>query len=395
MQNNKYTFKVPRLQLDITAVQNTKVTVKVPPLRFKAEKFLNKGESVTITLPRGTEIYGSKRSSNTVLIDSTADVSVTSHNYKDYTGDSSVVYPITEWDREYYIFTPGKFKYQEFSVINGKVKNRVQIFPEGLIFFEGRNYVQGSQMVIDLKPFESVVLNSINNLSGTRVISEDPVGVVTGHTCIARFSRCDHVYEQLLPVSRWGSSFIVPSLAYQKKFDSVYLQASQPTKIIVNRDKTKEYVRLTKGQVKELTIRHPESMSIQADHGIQVLMFFNGVKLGWYKYYDPFLMTILPTDHFCSSYSLEAQNGFENQALIVAHTGQLGKMQFDGGKLPGNLQWKNVPGTDYSWSKMSYKQTSGRNSHTLSSSGSPFALYSVGFDQRIGYGSIGQCLQPG
>lgn len=394
MQNyNSYITSRP--QLYITAVQDAHVTVKVPPLNFKAEKFLRKGESVTISLPPRTEINGNKRSSNTVLVVSTADVSVTSENYKEFTGDSSVVYPITEWDREYYICTPRGSGSKEFSVTNGKVENRVQIFPGALISFEGRHYRPGSQMVIDLKPFESLLIQTRKDLSGTRVISQAPVGVVTGHICFSRFSRCDHVYEQLLPVSKWGSSFIIPSVVYQRKFDTVYIQASQPTKIIINRNKKKQYMGLTRGQVKEIKIIYPESISLQADHGIQVLMIFNGVTFRRLKTFDPFLMTILPTDQFCSSYSLEAPKGFEDNDLIVAHRGETGKIKLDGQQLPDNLQWRNVPGTDYSWTTMTYKRTTGTISHTLSSSGSPFALYKVGFDTRIGYGSMGQCLQPG
>lgn len=399
MQNYKPRYNSPRFQLYITAVQaNAKVTVQVPPLNFKQEKILNAGERVTISLPTSVEIYGSTKSPNTVRIEASADVTVTSFNYKLFTADTSVVYPTTEWGTEYFIFTPaGSFygTYREFSVTNGKKSNKVEIFPQGSIKFQGRVYKSGSRMVIGLQPYESVQLQSSKELSGTRVASQHPVAVVTGHTCAWRFARCNHVHEQLLPVSRWGSSFIVPPLIFQKKYDSVYLQASQPTRVTVQYSNRKDFLSLTRGKVMEIRYRNPETLSIQADHGIQVLMLFNGVMRYWLHYYDPFLMTILPTDRFCSSYSLEALESFENQALIVAQTSAVAELRFDGANLPRNVQWKKVAGTDFSWAQMFYKKNPGNNKHTLSSSGSRFALYSIGVSQMNGYGAPGQCIQPG
>lgn len=398
MQNYVPHYDTPRFQLYITAVQaNAKVTVQVPPLNFKQEKTLNAGEGVTINLPTSVEMYDSKKSPNTVRIEASADVTVTSFNSKLYTADTSVVYPTSEWGTEYFIFTPPGTPfgtYKEFAVTNGKEINKVEIFPQSPINFQGRVYQSGSQMVIDLQPYESVQLQSTYELSGTRVASQHPVAVVTGHTCTWRFSKCNHVYEQLLPVSRWGSSFIVPPLSFQKKYDSVYLQASQPTKVTVQYGNRKDVLSLTRGEITEIGCHHPETLTIKADQGIQVLMLFNGVTLSWSRYYDPFLTTILPTDRFCSSYLLQALEGFENHALIVAKTSAVAELCIDGKNLARDVLWREVAGTEFSWTQMSYKQ-SPSNRHTVSSSGSPFALYSIGVSEMNGYGTPAQCLQPG
>ncbi|XP_032374142.1 IgGFc-binding protein isoform X1 [Etheostoma spectabile] len=399
MQNYAPNYDSPRFQLYITAVQaNAKVKVQVPPLNFKQEKTLNAGESVTISLPTSVEMYGSQKSPNTVRIEASADVTITSFSSKLYTADTSVVYPTTEWGTEYFIFTPsgspyGSFK--EFSVTNGKESNKVEIFPLGSINFQGRVYESGSRMLIDLQPFESVQLQSVYELSGTRVASQLPVAVVTGHTCTWQFSKCNHVYEQLLPVSRWGSSFIVPPLTFQDRYDSVFLLASQPTRATVQYGNREDVLTMTRGQIMEVRYHNPETLSIQADHGIQVLMLFNGVTKSFFSFYDPFLMTILSTDRFCSSYSLEALEGFENQALIVAQTSAMAELRIDGTNMPHNVEWKKIAGTAFSWAEMPYKQNPGNNKHTVSSSGSRFALYSIGVSQMNGYGAPGQCIQQG
>lgn len=398
LQNYGQNVHNGNLELYITAAQaNAKVTVKMPLLKFRQEKSLNAGESVTIKIPNRAEMWGSRKFKNTVLIQASADVTVTSFNHKPYTGDTSVVYPTTKWGKEYFIFTPAKSSYgafKEFSVTNGKERNNVNIILKGTIVFMNRVHKKGTRMVINLQPYESVQFQCRDDLSGTRVVSKHPVAVVTGHTCSFVFSKCNHVYEQLLPVSSWGSSFIVPPVRFQTKYDSVFIQASQHTRVTVNKGTRRVVLHLARGDTKEIRYHKYETLSIQANHGIQVLMHFNGVTYNSYCY-DPFLITVLPIDQFCSFYSITALNGFNNNALIVAQTSALAKMRFDGKNMPRNVKWKKVPGTDFSWAQMSYKQTRDKNIHTLSSSGSPFALYSIGFLQRDAYGSIGQCLEPG
>lgn len=397
MENYRPRYDTPRFQLYITAVQaNAKVTVEVPPLNFKQEKTLNAGEGVTVDLPKAVEMYDTVTSPNTVRIEASADVTVTSFSYKAYTSDTSVVYPITEWGTEYFIITPANMRYgsgEEFSVTNGKLVNKVEIFPQGTVKFNRRVYKSGSRMIIELQPYESIQIQGKKDLSGTRVASQHPVAVFAGHTCVTRFSKCDHVYEQLLPVSSWGSNFIVPPVSFQKKYDSLYIQASQTTRVTVQNSKRENAFSLSRGQVKEIKVSDVDALSIHADHGIQVLLLFNGVRSGWYKHYDPFLMTIMPTDHFCSSYALGAIDGFQNKALIVAQTSATAEVRVDNENL--RLQWKKVKGTDFSWAEMPYKQAGGSNRHIVSSSESHFAVYSIGVSNRNGYGAPAQCVKPG
>ncbi|XP_034029562.1 IgGFc-binding protein-like [Thalassophryne amazonica] len=391
MQNYAPNYDTPNFHLSITALnQRAEVTVKVPALNFKQERSLKPGEMVTIDLPTGVELFGSMKSSNTVFIEASADVAVTSLNCKQYTSDTSVVYPVTEWGTEYYIFTPaispgGTFK--EFSVTNGKEKNTVQVFPQSQIIFEGRNYQPGTTIVIELQPYQSVQLQSTGDLSGSRIATQHPVAVFSGHTCTWRFSTCDHVYEQLLPVSRWGTNFIVSSVNFQNQFDSVYIQASQNTQVKVQNGQHTDVMSLVKGQVKEIQSRYPEILSIQADNGIQVLLLFNGVKN-----YDPFLMTIVPTNRFCSSYSLEALNGFINQAMLVAKDSEIAQLRVNGEKLSHDIQWQKVAGTNFMWTQI--ELLSSNKQYTVTSSGSSFGLYSIGFKYAESYGSPAQCLQP-
>ncbi|KAK7886664.1 hypothetical protein WMY93_026285 [Mugilogobius chulae] len=365
LQNYLPNYDTPTFQLYISALQtNTKVTV-------------NLGKTVIISLPRKVELDGTGISSNTVRIEASGQVVVTSSNNKYLTTETSLLLPISEWGTEYYIFT-------SFAVTSGKEPSRVEIFLNGAVRYERRVYRKGSQLQLDLQPYQSVQLQSTDDLTGTQITSSKPVGVFTGHSCTWHFSKCNHICEQLLPVSKWGSNFIVPPLSFQRKFDSVFIQASQNTRVTVQSDKGKDVFNLNKGGTKEVTYKDPTTLAIEADQPIQVLLLFNGVTLNRNKYFDPFLMTIVPTNRFCSSYALQGINGFDNQALIVAKTNEM-----------LDIKWRRVEGTDYSWAKVSYSLARDGSSPTVSSSGPSFGLYSIGVAEMNGYGSPGQCIKPG
>uniref|UniRef100_A0A672F8Q3 Fc fragment of IgG binding protein n=1 Tax=Salarias fasciatus TaxID=181472 RepID=A0A672F8Q3_SALFA len=366
LQNYLGSYDTPHLQLYIMAAQaDAKVTVQVPSLYFKEEKTLKAGEATIIKLPGAAELADSKRSFNTVHIEASANVAVMSLSSKKNTADTSVIYPMSEWGTEYFVFTPtgspgGTFK--EFSVINGKESNQVVISPRASIRFEGRVYSAGRQMVIDLKPYENVQLLSEGDLSGTEVSAQQPIAVFSGHTCTWEFSKCNHVYEQLLPVSAWGSSFMVPPLSFQPKYDNVYIQASQPTKVTIKNGMQTQAVNLNSGQSMVVNYHYPGALHIEADHGIQVLLQYNGVRTNQGKIYDPFLVTILPPNRFCSSYSFEALAGYENKVLIVAQTSAVPFLHMDSKPLLSDVQWKQIASTDYSWTEI---QVTDAHSHVV------------------------------
>lgn len=380
-----------QLQLFITAVEdNARVTVKTSILNFQQDKTLRLGETFTVSVPPHCELNSKQSDLCSVIVHASADVAITALNYKFRTADTSVVYPTTEWGTEYYVLTPTNLNNKEFSVTNGNDNNRVTVFVEGSFTFKGAVYTKGSKLALSLKPYESVIFESVYDLTGTRITSEKPVAVFTGHTCtIVLYNYCNHVYEQLLPVNKWGSTFIVPPVPLQSIYDIVYVTASQRTQINVKSDKNPYFVNLAAGASQQLKTSQSSPLYLQADHGIQVLMFFSGAKIGA-TYYDAFLLSVLSTDRYCSHYSLMALENFDNAALVVAPNTALPKLTLDNKPLPQNTKWKSFPGTEYFWTQIDCNK-----GNILSSSSVPFALYSLGFADRNGYGSAGHCVQPG
>ncbi|KAG5855800.1 hypothetical protein ANANG_G00000440 [Anguilla anguilla] len=397
MQNYLPDYKDASFQIQISALHaNTKVKVSVPQMGFVQERTLGAGEGTTIQMPSDVEIYGSQKSSKTVLIEATQEVMVLSLNSKLYTADTSLVYPVTKWGTEYYVFTPSTSPlgtFEEFSVTNHKQRNTVQIFPRVPVRFQGETFIPGSTINVELEPFESLQIQSYNDLTGTRVLSTLPVAVSSGHTCTWRFSKCNHVYEQLLPVQNWGKNFLLAPMRFQTRYDSVYVQASQTTQVVIKSGGQDKVMLLNKGQIEEFRIEMNNGALITANQGIQVLYLFNGVRVSGLLMYDPFLMTVLSTDYFCSSYTLNGQAGFDNKALFLIRNSDLPGLRFDNAPLPSNVQFTPIGGSEFSWAEVPFK--AGFGQHSASQPTASFGVYSIGVSQMNGYGAPALCGQSG
>lgn len=383
-----------QLQLIITAVEdNAKVTVKASIINYVKVQTLRLGQKVTVTIPSGCELNSQQKNLCSVIVRASADVSITAYNHKTRTTDTALIYPTTELGREYYVLTPPKHQGKEFSITNYKKSNKVTVFVQSHVWYKGAMYRKGTKLTLNLKPYESVFFQSNDDLTGTRVTAQQPVAVFTGHACTTvLFKYCNHVYEQLLPVNKWGSTYIVPPFPEQSRYDVVYVTASRLTEIRVRSGKRKYSRSLSAGQTQFFKTSKGSPLSLQANNGIQVIMFFSGIKKYVNRdlvYYDAFMLSVLSTDKYCSHYSLGPLKDFDNEALIVAPTTAMSKLTLDNKPLPKSA-WKHIPETPYVWT-----QIDANRGKILSSSSVPFALYSVGFANRNGYGSAGQCAQPG
>ncbi|XP_026999588.2 IgGFc-binding protein [Tachysurus fulvidraco] len=402
MQNYKYTG-VPHFSVDVSSPPSSLLStnVKVTALGNVFEATLQPGTGKSFLLPDGVEMTGSSQNRQTVQVEADQDVLVLSLNYKPYTADTSVIYPIKDWGTEYYLYTPQMGppgQYKEFSITNQGIQNSVAILFNGMVTFAGQQYTRGSTLIINLEPFESVQIQSEEDLTGSKVSAKQPVAVFTGHSCTWYFTDCNHVYEQLLPVSSWGKEFVVATLAYKKpsyRFDTVVIQASENTEIqITTQDgvDSKTPKQMAAGETLYMNLPYPNSLHVIADKAVQVLYQFNGGITEGGETNDPFLITVLPVNRFSTSYTMDSQVGFTNEAIIIAQTKDLGKMTLDNKPLPNDLQWTQAGKSEYSWTQFSYAE--GTGFHQVSHSDSPFALYSFGASKENGYGSPAPANPP-
>ncbi|KAM9299516.1 IgGFc-binding protein-like [Gastrophryne carolinensis] len=232
---------------------------------------------------------------------------------------------------------------------------------------------------------------SSDDLSGSLVMANKNVAVISGHTCAQKNTRCNHVLEQLHPVRNWGTNFVVAPFSFQQSSDTIYILAAKPTEVTVVSGETKKKENLVAGQVFNVEI-FKTAVRIEANDGVQVIFLSSGGR-GRRSEYGPFMMNIIDTDSYCSAYAVFGQQGTENIVILVAENAALKEITFDG-KPFNNQNWNPIEGTEFNWLEHSFG--SSMTTHKVENPTSRFGLQSLGISLPFSYGSPGACVKdPG
>ncbi|XP_065432484.1 adhesion G protein-coupled receptor E3-like isoform X1 [Chrysemys picta bellii] len=380
----------------------TSVSVSISNYQFDKKIMVNWGEMVRVSLPESVGIKGTTNFSNVVLVKADKDISVVSVSNKHVSPETTVLYPVSSLGNEHYIVTPSTESldsYPEFSVMTYQEPNSVEVHVKGKLHYLIQDNSTGSRLTIKLHAFQGIQFQGIGDLSGTRIVSEKPVAILVGQRCFCNNTKCNHVFEQLLPVCSWGTKYIVPPLPWQKVDEIVYITASRNTTVLYQLGEQAETVTLAGGSVLQRPVKPWIPVYISANVGIQVVFYSVGAPLPNSSH--AFLMNVPDVASYCQMYSINAQEGFENFALMVANTAETGAIILDNQPVR-DVVWNRVPGTEFVWGMrtlvpanrshaVEHPLVPANRSHAVEHPSSPFALLSVGTAAMDSYGIPGSC----
>ncbi|KAM9115109.1 uncharacterized protein ACDP82_018542 isoform 2-T2 [Pangshura tecta] len=357
--------------------------------KFEKKIIVNRGEIQWVRVPESVGIKGSTKFPNVVLVKADKDISVVSVSNKHMNPETTVLYPVSSLGKEHYIVTPSTQSldsYPEFSVMTYEDRNSVEVHVKGKLHYLTQVYSTGNKLEIKLRAFQGYQFQGIGDLSGTRIVSEKPVAVLVGQVCFCNNTKCNHVFEQLLPVCSWGTTYIIPPLPWQKVNETVYITASQSTTVLYQLGEQPETVTLAGGSVLQRPVKPSIPVSISANVSIQVMFYSVGTAVPNSSH--AFLMNVPDVASYCRMYYLNAQEGFENFALMVANASETGTIILDN-QPRRDVVWNRVPGTDFVWGMRPLGPAI--SSHAVEHPSSPFALLSVGTATMDSYGIPGSC----
>lgn len=372
-----YQYGKASLNLSITA-QNSPaiVQIEIKALSYNEKVNIERGETKRIVLPANTEIEGDGVFRKTVYISSTADISVVSFNLKEFSGDSSVIFPINQLGRSYVVFTPntGPSPYKKLvAIINGNYVNTVDIVTiSGFLIWKTTK-----TKTITLSPFEVYQLRSQENLSGTKISSTSPVAVLAGHECSMIIDTCEHVFEQLVPIESLSNEYLVPAMHQSFSKDTAYVVAPEDNTVvsIFSSNRYPKKRKLNSGEVLAVDLSKKAKL-IQSSKNIMVMYFSSNFPN------DEFLTNVIPTTEMSKSWTIHSQDGFDNTVVVVAEAASASTIS-------GSLKWKTFPANEkYVWATKSIGSQKG----PITISGdSLMAAYVFGGKLRHGYATTGVC----
>ncbi|KAJ1132331.1 hypothetical protein NDU88_010651 [Pleurodeles waltl] len=394
MQNTNSTRGEDSLKLIITTFSGpTFVSIKITNSQVQWTVYLQQGQTQVVSVPQSSEMIGSARFPSSILINSDNDISVVSVNEKPLSVGSAALLPVPQLGTKYYVVTPtGKQKcsYKEFAVINYGFRNKIIINFKCRVMFTGEVFSPNKKLTITLEPYQALQLQSEDDMSGTMLISEKPIAVLSGHSCVGQDNMCDHAYEQLPPLSNWGKVFLVPPLKAKPNSDFAYVVAARwNTYVTYISGQAKYRKKLGSGEVFVIEVKPSTPISISASAVIQVLYYHTGDMTQPLEH-GSFIISLKDTSTFCTSYSVYGLVNFDNSAAIVAKTSATSEITLDNQPL-SNIHWTQILGSQYSWGLTTLGNT--LTSHIVEHPNTAFALLSFGNAYQRAYGTSTICTQ--
>ncbi|MDO6436167.1 Ig-like domain-containing protein [Cyclobacterium sp. 1_MG-2023] len=227
------------------------------------------------------------------------------------------------------------------------------------------------------------------DLTGTIVRSDAPISVFSGHTCSNvpfGTTYCDHLIEQIPPVSSLGQSFVTTPLSTRRSGDIFRILATKDgtnVSVVGTQGFTQDFT-LAKGEFKELSIPSNVFTNIESNQAILVAQYSKGQTSDG-VISDPFMMLIPPFEQFQNQYTVSTPSvGFNKHFINLAvPISQKDKIDVDGSFLDPSI-FTNIPGSTYAGAQVEVSQGTHNISGNLA-----FGAFMYGFGSYDSYGYPG------
>ena len=166
---------------------------------------------------------------------------------------------------------------------------------------------------VTLQEAETFLIASTNDLTGLTVMSNKPLAVISGHECTVvptTIDYCDHLVEQVPPVSSWGRQFATAPLKGRQSFEVFRVLASEDSTVVVanctsgdpETESTNTY-QLGEGSFAEFNVPSDQYCFIQGSANILVLQYATGFTTDSVTG-DPSMIIVPAITQYCNQYSL-------------------------------------------------------------------------------------------
>lgn len=193
-----------------------------------------------------------------------------------------------------------------------------------------------------------------NDLTGTRILAEQPVAVFGGHNCtFVPYNKwaCDHLEEQLFPLSTWGKRYIATHPVSSGKDPAAYrvISAAADNKISFTNGVASN---VTLGDGKFIEFATTKDFEVTGTGRFTVVQFMVGQSYsaapGSGAPGDPAMALAVPVEQYRNDYRFLAPESFEQNYVNVIATPDA-QVKLDGKAVTG---FTAIPGSSYSVAKV-------------------------------------------
>lgn len=210
---NVYVTSENGVDMNITTSPHLDASIK-----SQIDRHVSIPSSQHIVLPTELELQSFRKEAKSVLIETSSDVFVISHDDGYGTVGSTTHIPLHKLSTRYVVISSEPVATRTSQVamsaiednstisITFKMKRNVPLIIEGKIFHSG------DMFNLSLNRFETYQIEHSTDLTGTFIESSVPIAAFSGNDCanLGGSGACDHLIEQLPPLASVDKTYLVP-----------------------------------------------------------------------------------------------------------------------------------------------------------------------------------------
>ncbi|XP_033106822.1 uncharacterized protein LOC117108782 [Anneissia japonica] len=292
------------------------VNISSPGLFFQNSITLEAGESRVVELPSDAIEFGSRPINSAIYITSSRKITIYGINDVQFlSSDGFLALPVEKLGQEYYIASGATLQRRTLSrfstviIIATRDATKVAVSVTQTVNYGGRTFNPGDIIELYMNKLEAIQLESSSDLSGTYIRGDQRIAVFSGSDCGGVFYRygpkpgiissrnsCDHMVEQLIPASSWGSTFALVA------FDG-YTKSHTTARVIASSDRTfvnvgGEIIYVDRGQFQDIYLGgiNKQALEVISNQPIQIVQYtvYNALTCNGCSGYSNPSMTIVP-----------------------------------------------------------------------------------------------------
>ena len=162
----------------------------------------------------------------------------------------------------------------------------------------------GDSHTVTLHEMQSLLINSDYDLTGTKIVSNHPLTVISGHDCAnipTEYGDCDAISTQIPPTVNWGNSFLLPPLtsrANGQRYKIIASESNTIAEIKCGTNLKKIIVLSNDGDIHQFDTNSNEYCTVLTSNPSYVAEYGFGRDYLSDGYGGPLLMTIPPLDQY-------------------------------------------------------------------------------------------------
>ena len=266
-------------------------SMEAPSVGFYKRGTILAGDEVFFNLPSNIDVSSDDNQYKGIhLTTSSSNVTVIGQSLDSATGDSFFALPIIELDDVYIYYGISVPRASHSLLVNSSIlvvgtedrtimklatTQSVNISIDSTVI----NVIPGMQYSLVINRLQTIYIGSRDDLSGTKIVTDKPVSVFSGHECANvpwNVRYCSYLVEQIPPTALWGKTYYTAPLAGKRSYTIKILAAHDSTTVNVHCNNVMKTYTINEGGFFNKTLQMTNHCAIYSDKVILVVQLSHG-----------------------------------------------------------------------------------------------------------------------